>query len=182
MNTPRYKEPPLVKICLGHALGTAVLGALLPSGEHLGWLHRLMLPVVELIPNAVRLTERAPDVVFVQSFIGLSLLTSWVILLFCIGAMRGYHTRLFESTAKRVTALIYGWAFVGCCIGIAWFMPYLDPLAHGRTYFMLKAAVSSTVGVLVVMNMLLVWAPLFLMLGLWMGHTCTSVRYRTGYI
>lgn len=56
-----------MKICMGHVLGTAVLGALLPSGEHLGWLDRLMLPVVALIPNAVRLTERAPDVVFAQT-------------------------------------------------------------------------------------------------------------------
>jgi hypothetical protein len=106
---PRYEEPPLVKICLGHALFTAVLGALLPSGEHLAWLHRLMLPVVELIPNAVRLTERAPDVVFAQTFIGLSLLISWAILLFCIVAVRGYHTRAFETSIRRVLAFTYGW-------------------------------------------------------------------------
>lgn len=150
-----------MKICLGHAVGTALLGALLPSGEHMGWLHRLMLPVLESIPNAVRLTERAPDVVFAQTCIGLSLLISWSILLFCIVAVRGYHTRTFETATKKVLMLIYGWAFVGCCIGIAWFMPYLDPLAHGRTYSMLKAAVSGTLGVLVVMNMLLVWLHCF---------------------
>ncbi len=57
---PLYREPPLVKAYLGHAIGTALLGALLPSGEHLGAVHRLVLPIVELIPNALKITNRAP--------------------------------------------------------------------------------------------------------------------------
>lgn len=171
-----------MKICLSHALGTTVLGVLMPTGEHLRWLHPLMLPVVELIPNAVRLTERAPDVVFAQTFIGLSLLISWVIVLLCVVALRGYHTRTFESTTKRAIALISVWTTVGFGIAVAWFAPYLDPLAHGRTHFLLQAATTSSVGVVTAMNVLVVWIPMLLLLTLWIGHAFTSIRRRTGFI
>lgn len=180
-STP-YRQPPLMKAYFSHAIGTALLGLLLPAGEHLAWLHSLVKPIVALIPNAARVTERAPDPVLAQTFIGLSLLIASAILLYCIVAVRGYHTKTFERSIQRWLSLMYMWGCVLLLLGIAWWMPYLDPLSKGRTYFMLKAATSSNAGVLVVMNQLLVGFPLFGFLMLWLGHTCTTVRHRTGFI
>lgn len=103
MNSPRYKEPPIVKAWIGHAIGTGLLGALLPGGDHLGFLHRLMLPIVELIPNAMRITSRSPDPMFAQTFIGLSLLIALMILLYFVFFMRGYHTRTFEAAGSGIS-------------------------------------------------------------------------------
>lgn len=180
MNTTRYKHPPLMRAYAVHAVSTAVFGAFLPSGEHLGWLHPRMQAVVGMIPNAVRLTERAPDPGFAQTFIGMSMLMAVAILLFCVVAVRGYHTKTFESSLKRWFALIYVWSIVLVILCIAWWMPYLDPLSKGRAYFMLKAATSSNAGVLFIMNQLLVGFPMFCILTLWLGHTCTTVRRRLG--
>lgn len=135
MNTPTWREPPLIKVYLGHAIGTALLGAMLPSGEHLRSLHRLMLPIVELIPNVVRITSRAPDPVFAQTFIGLSLLIAFLILMYFIVAVRGYHTRTFDSTWKRFGMLLFG-----SLVGISWFWPYLDPISKGKAYFFYKSS------------------------------------------
>lgn len=181
MNAHPYKHPPLMKAYLAHAIGTALLGAVLPSGEYLEVLHRLMLPIVELIPNAMRITERAPDPMFAQTFIGLSLVIALAILLYFVVAVRGYHTKTFATSTKRWLALIYVWAIVLVMLGVAWFMPYLDPLSMGRTYFFLKAAASSNVGVLTVMNQLIVGLPLASLLTIWGGHACTNVRNRTQF-
>jgi heme/copper-type cytochrome/quinol oxidase subunit 4 len=168
---------------VAHAVGIALLGALLPSGEHLAWLHRLVSPVVELIPNAIRITNRSPDPVFAQTFIGLSLVIALLMLLYFILAMRGYHTKAFESTWKRFLALFYNWVVAGVImLGILWFMPYLDPLSKGRAYFLLNAATSSTAGVFTVMNQLVVGMPLACPLSIWLGHACTTVRHRAGFI
>ncbi|NIM41637.1 MAG: hypothetical protein GTN84_11130 [Hydrogenophaga sp.] len=182
MNSTVYKQPPMMRAYFVHAFGTAALGVLLPSGQHLVWLHSLMQPVVALIPNALRVTERAPDPVFAQTFIGLSLLIASAILLYCIVAVRGYHTKTFESSTKRWLALTHVWAIVLVILGIAWWMPYLDPISKGRAYFMLNAATSSKGGVLVIMNQLLVGFPLFCFLVLWLGHTCTTARQRADFI
>jgi hypothetical protein len=183
MNTPSYKQPPIVHAWVGHAFGTSLLGALLPSGEHLGWLHRLVSPLVELIPNAVRITNRSPDPVFAQTFIGLSLVIAFLVLLYFIVAVRGYHTKTFESTSRRFLALFYIWVVAGVImLGILWFMPYLDPVSKGRAYFLLKAATSGNSGVLTVMNQLVVGIPLICLLSIWLGHACTTVRHRTGFI
>lgn len=179
MNALAYRQPPLMKAYLGHAIGTFLLGVLLPSGEHLELLHRLMLPFVKLIPNAVRITNRAHDPVFAQTFIGLSLLIAFLILLYFIVAVRGYHTKTFESTWKRSLSLVYGWVvFGGIMIGILWFMPYLDPVSKGRAFFLVKAATSGTTGVLTVMNQLVVGIPFASFLTLLFGHACTNVRQR----
>ncbi len=182
MSPQIYKEPPLVKTYLGHATVTGVLGMLLPSGEHLGWLHERVLPVVELIPNAVRMTNRAPDPVFSQTFIGLSLVVAFAILVFYVVAMRGYHTRTFDRTITRILALAYVWGIVLILLAIFWWMPYLDPLSKGRAYFITRAAISSNLGVITAMNQLVVGMPLLCCLGLWGGHACTNVRHRTGFI
>lgn len=176
MNAPTYKHPPIMKAYLGHAMGTALLGAVLPSGEHLELLHRLMLPIVELIPNAVRITERAPDPMFAQTFIGLSLVIALVILLYFVVAVRGYHTKTFFSSTKRWLALIYVWAIVSMGLLIFWLIPYMDPLSEGRAYYLVKAATSSNLGVLTVMNQSVVGFPFFCFLMLWFGHACTTAR------
>lgn len=182
MNYSSYKHPPLVQAYLGHAIGTTLLGALLPSGEHLGWLHALVRPIVELIPNAVRITNRAPDPVFAQTFIGLSLVIAFLILLFFIVAVRGYHTKTFESTWRRALALLYIWGIVLVLLLSFWAVPYMDPASKGRAYFLVKAATSSNLGVLTFMNQSVVGFPLFCFLVLWLGHACTTVRNRTGFL
>lgn len=182
MTSKIYKEPPLVKTYIGHATATGLLGLLLPSGEHLGWLHERVLPVVELIPNAVRMTNRAPDPVFAQTFIGLSLLVAFAILAFYVVAMQGYHTKTFDRTITRILTLAYGWALVLLMLSIAWWMPYLDPLSRGRAYFITRVAVSSNLGVITAMNQLVVGMPLLFLLLLWLSHACTTVRHRTGFI
>lgn len=171
-----YRHPPLMKAYLSHAVGTAVIGTLLPSGEHLTWLHRLLQPVVNLIPNAIRIPLRAPDPVFAQTFIGLSLLIAAAILLYFVVAVRGYRTRTFDSAIKRWLVLVYGWCVVLLCLAIFWWMPLLDPLSKGRAYFILRAATSSDLGVVVVMNQLLVGFPMSMLLLIWLGHACTTVR------
>lgn len=181
MNASTYKQPPLMKAYSAHAVGTMLLGALLPSGEHLGLLHSLMLPIVKLIPNAVRITNRAPDPVFAQTFIGLSLLIAFLILLYFIVAVRGYHTKTFESSWRRFWALVHIWLIVAVILGIAWFMPYLDPVSKGRAYFLVKAATSGTTGILTVMNQLVAGMPLACLLSIWLGHACTNVRQRIGF-
>ncbi|QHE88055.1 hypothetical protein F9K07_25755 [Hydrogenophaga sp. BPS33] len=165
-----------MKAYLGHAIGTAFLGLLLPSGEHLGPLHRLMLPIVELIPNAMRATARTPDPVFAQTFIGMSLLIAFLILLYFTVAVRGYHLKTFESRAKRWLALLYAWSVVCFLLLVLWKWPYLDPLSMSRSYFLLKAATSGTFGVLTAMNQLVVGIPLSFFLTLWAGHACTTTR------
>ena len=183
MDRVSYRQPPLGKVYLGHAIETALLGVLLPSSEHLTALHRLMLPIVELIPNALRITSRAPDQIFAQTFIGLSLLIAFLILVYFIVAMRVYHTKTFESGRKRFYSLVYGWiVFGGIMLGIAWFVPYLDPASKDRTYFLVMAATSGTTGVLTVMNQLIVGLPLFCLLMLWLGNACTNVRSPKNFI
>lgn len=174
-STP-YRQPPLMKAYFAHAIATAVMGLLLPSGKHLTGLHQLLQPIVNLIPNAVRIPLRAPDPVFAQTFIGLSLLAAAATLLYFVVAVRGYRTRTFDSAVKRWLVLVYGWCVVSLCLTIAWWMPLLDPLSKGRAYFLLKAATSSDFGVVIVMNQLLVGFPMSLLLLMWLGHACTNVR------
>lgn len=174
-STP-YRQPPLMKVYFVHAISTAVLGLLMPSGEHLTWLHQLLQPIVNLIPNAVRIPLRAPDPVFAQTFIGLSLLAAAAILLYFVVAVHGYRTRTFDSAVKRWAGLFFGWCFVLLCLTIFWFVPLLDPLSKGRAYFFLKVATSSDLGVVIVMNQLLVGFPMVMLLGVLAGHKCTNVR------
>lgn len=174
-HTP-YRQPPLMKIYFSHVISTVVIGLLLPGGEHLAWLHGLLQPVVSLIPNAVRIPLRAPDPVFAQTFIGLSLLIAAAILLYFVVGVRGYRTRTFDSAVKRWAGLFFGWCFVLLCLTISWFVPLLDPLSKGRAYFLLKAATSSDLGVVIVMNQLLVGFPMVMLLTILAGHKCTNVR------
>lgn len=174
-STP-YRQPPVMKAYFAHAIGTAVMGLLLPAGEHLTALHQWMQPVVNLFPNAVRIPLRAPDPVFAQTFIGLSLLAAAAVLLYFVVAVRGYRTRTFDSAIKRWTGLFLGWCLISLCLAIFWFVPLLDPLSKGRAYFLLKAATSSDFGVVIVMNQLLVGFPMSLLLLMWLGHVCTNVR------
>lgn len=159
---------------LGHALGSALLGILLPTGEYLTSLHEVVQPLVNLIPNAVRITERAPDPVFAQTFVGLSLVIAFAILLYFIVAVHDYHTRTFLNSKRRLLALAYGWVIVAALLGAFWFVPYLDPLSKGRAYFLLNAAVSSGWGVVTILNQLVVGLPMALLLMMWAGHTCTK--------
>lgn len=180
MNSSYYRQPPLVKFYIGHAIGTALLGLFMPSGEHLEALHRLMLPIVKLIPNALRITNRVSDPEFAQAFIGLSLLIGFLILMYFVVFVRGYKIKVFESKWQRFLMLFYAWIFFGfVMIGISWFMPYLDPVSKGRTYFLVLAATSSTAGILTVMNQLIVGFPLFFFLFLWFAHACSTVRNRS---
>lgn len=182
MTTWRYKQPPLVQTYLGHAVGTAVLGALLPPGDKLGHIHALVQPLVELIPNAVRITQRTADPVFAQTFLGLSLLMALAILVFYVVAMRGYHTRTFETTGKRLLLLAQAWVVVFPVLALLWWAPYLDPLSKGKAHFLINAAVSSHSGVITAMNQLIVGMPLVCCLLLWGVHACTSTRHKTGSI
>lgn len=180
MNASYYRQPPLVKFYIGHAIGTAFLGLFMPSGEHLETLHRLMFPIVQLIPNAWRITNRVSDPTFAQAFIGLSLLIAFLILMYFVFFGRGYKIIVFESKWQRFLMLFYAWIFFGfVMIGIAWFMPYLDPASKGRAYFMIVAATSSTAGILTVMNQLIVGIPLFCFLFIWFAHACSIVRNRS---
>lgn len=175
MNTSKYKHPPLMQAYAGHAVGTAILGALLPSGEHLDWLHRLMIPIVELIPNAARITSRAPDPVFAQAFIGLSILIAALVLLtFVIFIFPGYHTKTFHEVFKRRIGLLYLWFIAIVILSFFWLIPYLDPLSKGQLYYLQAAALSGKVGVLVVINQLTVGFPLSILLFLGVAHRCTS--------
>jgi hypothetical protein len=167
-----------MKAYLAHAIGMALLGVLLPSGDHLGFVHRLVTPLVEAIPNAQRVTLLAPDPIFAQTYIGLSLVFALAILLFFIVKMRGYRTKTFDSARQRRGALASMWAIVAMSLGLFWFVPYLDPASKGRLYFLIHAATSSEFGVLFVMNLLIVGFVLLPLLGLWAGHACTSVRAR----
>jgi len=176
MNTPSYKPPPIVHAWVGHAVGTGLLGALLPSGEHLGWLHRLMLPIVEVIPNAMRITSRAPDPVFAQTFIGLSLLIALLILLYFVFFMRGYHTRTFDAAGRRYLVIAGGWLLTILMLSSFWIISYMNPLSKGRTYFLLQAATSGEVGVLTMMNQLVAGGPLLFLLAMWLAHACTTAR------
>jgi heme/copper-type cytochrome/quinol oxidase subunit 4 len=166
---------------LGHAIGTALLGGLLPSGEHLGPLHRLATPIVELIPNAIRLTNRTPDPIFAQTFVGFSLAIAFVILIYFIVAVRGYRTRTFDGTWQRTRLLLFIWGTVLVLLLSFWFLPYMDPVGKGRAYLVVQAATSSKLGLLTAMNQLIVGFPLVCILTLWAAHTCTAVRGRTSY-
>lgn len=177
MNTPSYKQPPIVHAWVGHAVGTGLLGFMLPSGEHLGWLHRLVIPVVELIPNAVRLTNRSVDPILAQTFIGLSLAIAFLILLYFKIAVKDYRTKVFDSKLRRYTAILFGWViFIVVFVGVFWFIPYMDPASKGKAYFLVKGATSGTPGMVLIMNQLIVGFPLFMFLLLWVGHECTEVR------
>lgn len=176
MNSPRYKAPPIFKAWIGHAIGTGLLGALLPGGEHLGFLHRLMLPIVEVIPNAMRITSRSPDPVFAQTFIGLSLLIALMILLYFVFFVRGYHTRTFETAGKRHLAIAGFWLLTILMLSSFWIISYMNPLSKGRTYFLLQAATSGEVGVLTIINLLVAGGPLLFLLTAWLAHACTTVR------
>jgi hypothetical protein len=176
-NSNRYREPPLIKTYFGHAALICLIGFLLPKGVDSNWLHGLMWPIVSLIPNAVRLTNRCVDPVFAQTLMGLSLLLSVLIIVFYIVAMRGYHTKAFESKFKRRWALIYVWSFVLLILTIFWVVPFIDPLSHGRAYFLLLGATSSYFGIMSVMNQLLVGGPLLGLLMLWSAHSCTTTGF-----
>lgn len=181
-SVPAYKQPPLVQTYFGHAIGTAALGALLPSGDQLSSLHALVRPVVELIPNAVRVTNRAPDPIFAQTFIGISLLIAFAILVIYVIAMRGYHTKTFLSAGKRWAVLLVMWLLVLFMLTSLWRWPYLDPLSKGRAHFLLMAATSGRLGVVTAMNQLVVGMPMLFLLVLWLGHFCTTARSRAGFV
>lgn len=161
---------------IGHAVGTGLLGFILPSGENLGWLHRLVLPIVEIIPNAMRITSRAPDPVFAQTFIGLSLLIALMIFLYFVFFMRGYHTRTFETAGKRYLLITGGWLLTILMLSGFWIISYMNPLSKGRTYFLLQAATSGDFGVLTIMNLLVAGGPLLFLLFIWACHACTKVH------
>lgn len=177
MNTPSYKPPPIVHAWVGHAVGTGLLGFMLPSGEHLGWLHRLVSPLVELIPNAVRLTNRSADPILAQTFIGLSLAIAFLILLYFKIAAKGYRTGMFDSKLRRYMVILIFWViYIVVFVGVFWFLPYMDPASKGKTYFLVKGATSGTPGMVLIMNQLIVGLPLFMFLLLWVVHECTDAR------
>ncbi|MBL0421730.1 hypothetical protein JI739_15335 [Ramlibacter sp. AW1] len=181
MSSPTYKEPPLGRVYLGHSIVVALLGGLLPTGDSLSWLHSIVWPAAQLIPNAVLLTERAPDPIFAQTLIGISLWIAIGILAFHVAVMRkwGYHTKTFSRPSHKFFALCCWWAIVSLLLSIAWFLPLVEPISQGRAYYLIRSATSGPFGVATAMNQLLVSMPLFLVLLLWLGHACTTIRYLT---
>lgn len=161
---------------IGHAVGTGLLGFMLPSGEHLEWLYRLVKPVVELIPNAVRLSNRSPNPILAQTFIGLSLLIALLILLYFAFFVRGYHQKTFPNHWQRLSMFILVTPFVLMVLHAGWFLSYVNPAAKGRTYYLLKGAAAGDMGIFIVMNQLIVGIPLLFLLAFWSCHACTSVR------
>ncbi|TFY96442.1 hypothetical protein [Ramlibacter rhizophilus] len=181
MSGSTYKEPSLAKTYLGHAVGTALIGALLPNGDRLGWLHSWMWPIVEWIPNAGRLTNRASDPIFAQTFVGMSALVAIACLLLYIQALRrwGGCTRSFERSSRRFLCLAYIYALVGLLIALAWSLPIVDPVSKGRAYFILQLASSGTIGVVTAINQILIGAPMLFLQLLLVAHLCTRVVNRT---
>ena len=173
-----YKEPPLMKIYFGHATGTAALGALLPSGEHLQSLHAFVSPLILKIPGAVALTKQASDPVFAQVFLALSLLIAICVLVGAVWHVSrgGYHTKTFETAAKKRMVQIGFWALTAFLIAVFWNVPYTTDGAQDRIYFLIKAPTSSTFGVLTAMNLLLVGGPLIVVLTAMVAPFCTDVR------
>ncbi|TFY96444.1 hypothetical protein [Ramlibacter rhizophilus] len=182
MGSQEYKHPPIGIPYLGHTVGAALMGALLPKGDYLILMHSLIWPIVSWIPNVVRLTVNAPDPVFAQVFIGLSLIASTGILGFYCFFMgsRGYRTRTFNSAWHRVMFLSYMWVVLGTCLAILWVVPYVGPASKGRAYFLFKSATASDFGVVVVMNQLVVGLPFMMLLALWIAHACTGSRSFVG--
>jgi hypothetical protein len=176
-----YRQPPLMGIYLSHAIGTAVLGALLPSGQHLQSLHTAILPMLKLFPGAIAITKNAPDIVFAQVFLALSLLIAVCVL---IGAVLfvsrgGYHTRTFKTAAARWRALVVFWFLTAFMMTVVWNVPYVIDGAQDRIYFLIKAATSSTFGVLTAMNQLIVGMPLVGLLTSLVIPFCTNVKSKT---
>ncbi|MBL0421729.1 hypothetical protein JI739_15330 [Ramlibacter sp. AW1] len=179
MDSPTYNEPPLVRVCLGHAGLVAILGMLLPGGESLGWLHAIVWPAAELIPNAVRMTALAPDPIFAQTLIGISLWIAIFILAFHVTVMRtwGYHTKAFRRQSYRLLAMGYVWSIAALFIAVFWWLPYLTSIGTGRTHFLVRLATSNSFGVATAMNQLLISMPLFCLLLVWFIHTCTTTHH-----
>ncbi len=170
-----YQHPPLIKAYLAHAICTALIGLFLSAINQLTWLQDLLVPVVNLVPNAIQITDRAPNPVFAKVFISASLLIAAIILLYFTFFVRGYHQKTFDNRMKRSLAILYGWLIAVVLLFIAWCVPYFNPASQGKTYYLLRAALGSDWGIVFVANQLLVGFPLLILLGIWSMHFCTGV-------
>lgn len=173
-----YRAPPMVRIYLIHAIGTALLGALLPSGEHMQGLHAIAFPIIQQLPGAIKISQQAPDPVLAQVFLALSLLIAVVVLTGSAWHVSHgkYHTKTFDSSAKKWRALIYWWVLTAFVLLLVWSVPYTNDGAQGRIYFLIKAATSTNLGVFTVMNFLIVGMPLACLLTSVVIPFCIDVK------
>jgi hypothetical protein len=160
------KEPPLAKIYFGHAIGTALLGMLLLSSKQTKSWHPYTQPILEWFPGAISISRLAPDPVSTQIFLVTSLLIAACLLIWTVWHVSrgGYHTKTFESQSKRWLAFLYVWSLTGVLAASLWNISYSLDGAQTRAYFMIKAAISSDIGVVTAMNQIIVGMPLFFML------------------
>lgn len=173
-----YRQPPWTKIYLGHAIGTAVLGALLPAGEHLKGLHAFALPVLQWFPGAISLSKQAPDPVFARVFLALSMLIAAFMLIGAIfhASRARYVQKTFENRREwwKAYLLVLSFAILG--VAIFWNAPYTPDGAETRAYALTVVAISNKLGVLTVMNQLIVGAPLYLLLMPLTMPFCTVIK------
>lgn len=173
-----YRQPPWMKIYLGHAIGTAVLGMLLLSSNQTKKLHPYTQPILEWFPGAISISKQAPDPVSTQVFLVISMLIAAILLIWAVGNVSrgGYHTKTFDSQKERWTVLLFGWALAVIFVTCLWNVSYSMDGAQTRAYFFIKVAISSKFGVLTAMNQLIVGLPLFFIVTTTTAPFCIKVR------
>jgi hypothetical protein len=180
-NMTPYRQPPLMKIYLGHAVGTATLGALLPPGEHLQGLHAITQPLLQLIPGAMSISKLAPDPVFAQVFLALSLLIAGCMLIGAVWHVSrgGYHVKTFESKKEWWKAFLTVALFTFFVVAAFWGVSHGIDGAETRAHFLTKTAISSKLGVLTIMNQMIVSWPFAVIMGLTTMPFFTVVKHKT---
>ena len=155
-----------MNIYLGHAIGTAVLGALLPAGEHLKDIHPLIQPILQWFPGAISLSKQAPDSVFAQVFLALSMLIAAFMLIGAIfhASRVRYVEKTFANRREWWKAYLLVLLFAILGMAIFWNAPYTPDGAETRAYALTVVAISNKLGVLTIMNQLIVGVPLYLLL------------------
>lgn len=182
MKTPAspnvYREPPWTKVYFAHVIGTAFLGALLPAGEQLKGIHSVTQPFLQWFPGAVSISSLAPDPIFAQAFLALSMLVALCMVIGTVWHVSrgGYHTKTFESQSKRLVGILLLWGGSVLVIAALWSISYSVEGAQTPGYFFIKAAISSEVGVLTAMNQIIVGIPLFLTLFSTIVPFCTKAN------
>jgi hypothetical protein len=158
-----------------HFAITTMLGALMRTGSSLSALHQFVLPLTDLIPNVKRYADKSVDAVFAETFIGCSLIIAAVLFVIFAIKLPAKTGKTFYRQWERPLVLIWGTFLCMGLICVMWFGP-INPLSKGRAYFMIHAATSSYAGIVLVMNNLLVWIPLFMLLMTFGAFRSTSTH------
>jgi hypothetical protein len=179
MNRKVVHMLPITKIFFGHYFGSALVGLTLLSLESLRFAHFWLKSFVDWIPNVPDMVRLTPDPIFAETFLGASFFIALAILVYLmIFCRKKYYSMTYSSRTEKFFRGALFALFSVLLIFVMWIRPYADADHVGRTSAIIGGAISTRIGIILVMNFLVVGIPLLFALFIWAQVFTTDVYRR----